>query len=291
MAASKGGLGKGLGALFMENTADEGQVLTLRLSEIEPNREQPRKQFDEEALAELSASIGQHGVLQPLLVRPLAIGGYQLVAGERRWRAARMAGLTEVPVVVREMSEQEAAEMAMIENLQREDLNPMEEARGYQSLMENYGLTQEEAARVVNKSRPAVANALRLLNLPTAVADMVLAGRISAGHARALLAFPTPEQQEAMAIKAEEEQWSVRELEKRAKEANARKKVSRETSESMFAGDSFYSEVELALKECLGRKVKVQKNAGGAGFLQLEFYSQDDLKELANRLYAPKETK
>lgn len=291
MASSKGGLGKGLGALFAENTADEGQVVTLRLSEIEPNREQPRKQFDEESLAELSASISQHGVLQPLLVRPLAIGGYQLVAGERRWRAARMAGLTDVPVVIREMSEQEAAELAMIENLQREDLNPMEEARGYQSLMENYGLTQEEAAKVVNKSRPAVANALRLLHLPTSVADMVLAGRISAGHARALLAFPTPEQQESMALKAEEEQWSVRELEKRAKEANTRKKVSRETSEALFAGDSFYSEVELALKECLGRKVKVQKNAKGAGVLQLEFYSQDDLKELANRLYAPKETK
>ena len=285
MASPKGGLGKGLEALFKENTADEGQIVTLRLSEIEPNRDQPRKQFDENALAELSASIAQHGILQPLLVRPLAIGGYQLVAGERRWRAARMAGLSEAPVVIREMSDQEAAELAMIENLQREDLNPMEEARGYQSLMDSYGLTQEETARVVNKSRPAVANALRLLNLPDAVAEMVLAGRISAGHARALLAFPLPEQQEAMALKVEEERLSVREVEKRAKEAGSRRKVSRETTEKLFAGDSFYSEVELALKECLGRKVKVQKNAKGAGVLQLEFYSQDDLQELANRLY------
>lgn len=284
--ASKSGLGKGLGALFAENTADEGQVLTLRLSEIEPNRDQPRKLFDEEALGELAASIEQHGVLQPLLVRPLAIGGYQLVAGERRWRAARLAGLTEVPVVIREMTEQEAAEMAMIENLQREDLNPMEEARGFRSLMDNYGLTQEEAAKVVNKSRPAVANALRLLNLPDAVGDMVLAGSLSAGHARALLSFPTPEMQEAMAKKAVEEGWSVRELEKRAKTSPSRRIVSRETNR--FAGDSFFSEVELALTEALGRKVLVQKSGKG-GTLRLEFYSQEDLQALANQLCKKKD--
>lgn len=289
MASPKGGLGKGLEALFKENTADEGQIITVRLSEIEPNRDQPRKQFDEQALAELTDSIVQHGVLQPLLVRPMAIGGYQLVAGERRWRAARAAGLTEVPVVIREMGDREAAELAMIENLQREDLNPMEEARGYQALMENYGMTQEETARVVNKSRPAVANALRLLHLPEKVADMVLSGQLSAGHARALLAFPTPELQEAMAIKAVEENLSVRELEKRAKETG-RRGVSRETSQRRLAGESFYSEVELALTEYLGRKVKVQRGAKGAGTLQLEFYSQDDLKELANRLYIPRES-
>lgn len=289
MASPKGGLGKGLEALFKENTADEGQIITVRLSEIEPNRDQPRKQFDEQALAELTDSIAQHGVLQPLLVRPMAIGGYQLVAGERRWRAARAAGLTEVPVVIREMGDREAAELAMIENLQREDLNPMEEARGYQALMENYGMTQEETARVVNKSRPAVANALRLLHLPEKVADMVLSGQLSAGHARALLAFPTPELQETMAIKAVEENLSVRELEKRAKETG-RRGVSRETSQRRLAGESFYSEVELALTEYLGRKVKVQRGAKGAGTLQLEFYSQDDLKELANRLYIPRES-
>lgn len=289
MASPKGGLGKGLEALFKENTADEGQIITVRLSEIEPNRDQPRKQFDEQALAELTDSIAQHGVLQPLLVRPMAVGGYQLVAGERRWRAARAAGLTEVPVVIREMGDREAAELAMIENLQREDLNPMEEARGYQALMENYGMTQEETARVVNKSRPAVANALRLLHLPEKVADMVLSGQLSAGHARALLAFPTSELQEAMAVKAVEENLSVRELEKRAKETG-RRGVSRETSQRRLAGESFYSEVELALTEYLGRKVKVQRGAKGAGTLQLEFYSQDDLKELANRLYIPRES-
>jgi len=151
-------------------------VVTLRLSEIVPNRAQPRKQFDENALAELAESIAQHGVIQPLLVRPLADGTYQLVAGERRWRASRQAGLTEVPVTVREMTDKEAAQLALIENLQREDLNPMEEANGYRTLMETYALTQEETARVVNKSRPAVANALRLLNLPTAVAGLVESG-------------------------------------------------------------------------------------------------------------------
>lgn len=160
-----------------------------------PTGGQPRKQFDEEALAELAASIAQHGVLQPLLVRPIAGGSYQLVAGERRWRASRLAGLTEVPVVIREMNDQQAAELALIENLQREDLNPMEEAMGYQTLMESYGMTQEETAQAVNKSRPAVANALRLLHLPDTVRRMVSEGELSAGHARAILAFDTEEEQ------------------------------------------------------------------------------------------------
>lgn len=184
MAMKKGGLGKGLDVLFAENAIEEeGKTVSLPLSEIEPNRGQPRKQFDEEALAELAASIAQHGVLQPLLVRPIAGGSYQLVAGERRWRASRLAGLTEVPVVIREMNDQQAAELALIENLQREDLNPMEEAMGYQTLMESYGMTQEETAQAVNKSRPAVANALRLLHLPDTVRRMVSEGELSAGHA------------------------------------------------------------------------------------------------------------
>ena len=184
MAMKKGGLGKGLDVLFAQNTLeDDARTVSLPIEEVVPNRNQPRKQFDEEALGELSASIAQHGVLQPLLVRPLADGTYQLVAGERRWRASRMAGLTEVPVVIREMTEQEAAELALIENLQREDLNPMEEALGYQTLMETYGMTQEQTAQVVNKSRPAVANALRLLHLPEPVAELVSAGTLSAGPA------------------------------------------------------------------------------------------------------------
>ena len=174
MAAKQRGLGRGLDSLFEQNTVDEQEkVISLRLTEIVPNREQPRKQFDEEGISELAASITQHGLLQPLTVRPLADGTYQLVAGERRWRASRLAGLDEVPVIVREMSDREAAEIALIENLQREDLNPMEEAVGLSTLMETYGLTQEETAKAVSKSRPAVTNALRLLHLPAAVREMV----------------------------------------------------------------------------------------------------------------------
>lgn len=282
MAAKKGGLGKGLDALFLENSAEErGKVIELRLSEIVPNRAQPRKQFDDEALAELADSIAQHGVIQPLLVRPLADGTYQLVAGERRWRASRMAGLTEVPVTVREMSDKEAAQLALIENLQREDLNPMEEANGYRTLMETYALTQEETARVVNKSRPAVANALRLLNLPTAVAGMVEGGKISAGHARTLLAFETEEEQTAAAEEAIAKGLSVRDLERMAK--NAKKKKTEETPVTAFAKNSFYSEVELALAEHLGRRVQVVAGKKG-GLLQLEFYDEEDLKGLANQL-------
>ena len=190
----KGGLGKGLDALFVENDTGDTSSVTLRISEIEPNREQPRKNFDEEALTELADSIRQHGVIQPLLVRPMENGTYQLVAGERRWRASRMAGLTEVPVVIKDLSEIEAMELALIENLQRQDLNPIEEAVGFQQLMERYSMTQEQVASRVGKSRPAVANALRLLNLPEQVVAMVQSGEVSPGHARALLKLEDEEQ-------------------------------------------------------------------------------------------------
>ncbi len=279
MAMKKGGLGKGLDALFMQNTIEDGTVSTLPLEEIIPNRDQPRKQFDDEALAELSESIAQHGVLQPLLVRPMPDGSYQLVAGERRWRASRMAGLSEVPVVIRDMEEQEAAELALIENLQREDLNPMEEALGYQTLMEGYGLTQEEAARVVNKSRPAVANALRLLSLPSEVAELVSAGRLSAGAARTVLAFEGEEARVAAATAAVEKGLSVRELERMAKAANRAPRGDKPAPRR----DSFYDEVELALKESLGRQVKVVAGTKG-GSLQIEFFDPADLKSLANKL-------
>ena len=281
MAMKKGGLGKGLDALFVQNALeDAGQTVTLPIEEVVPNREQPRKQFDEEALAELSASIAQHGVLQPLLVRPMPDGTYQLVAGERRWRASRMAGLTQVPVVIREMQEQEAAELALIENLQREDLNPMEEALGYQTLMESYGMTQEQAAQVVNKSRPAVANALRLLRLPAEVADMVSAGALSAGHARTLLAFEGEEAQVEMAKAAVEKELSVRELERLAKTA---KKSVKPVSPAAPRRDSFYDEVEISLREAMGRQVKVHAGAKG-GTLQLEFFDAEDLRTLAKLL-------
>lgn len=282
MAPKKSGLGKGLEALFAENAVEEqGKAVSLRLLEIEPNRDQPRKQFDEAALSDLSASIAQHGVLQPLLVRPLPGGGYQLVAGERRWRAARMAGLEEVPAVIRELTDREAAELAMIENLQREDLNPMEEARGYHTLMETYGMTQEEAAQAVNKSRPAVANALRLLQLPGPVAELVADGRLSAGHARAVLAFSGEEERLAAAREAAEKGLTVRELERRAKAARSSRREA--APASAFARDSFYHEVELALTEQMGRRVRVSEKNGG-GTLQIEFFDRDDLRALANRL-------
>ncbi len=280
MAQKKGGLGKGLELLFVENALeDAGKAVTLPIGEIEPNREQPRKAFDDEALAELSASIAQHGVLQPLLVRPMSGGGYQIVAGERRYRASRMAGLTELPVVIRELSDKEAAQLALIENLQREDLNPMEEALGFQKLMESYGLTQEETAHIVNKSRPAVANALRLLNLPEEVTAMVADGTLSAGHARAILSF-APELQVETAKNAARSGASVRELERQARAAQREKKTPRATA---FRRDSFYDEVELALSEALSRKVRVTVGEK-SGTLSLEFYDREDLQELANRL-------
>ena len=280
MANKIGGLGRGLDALFAQNTLEDGlSTVTLPLDEIIPNKEQPRKQFDEEALADLSASIAQHGVLQPLLVRPMPDGTYQLVAGERRWRASRMAGLTEVPVVIRDMDEQQAAELALIENLQREDLNPMEEAIGYRTLMESYGMTQEQTAQVVNKSRPAVANALRLLQLPEEVTDMVAAGELSAGHARTVLMFEGEEAQIAAAHATVDKGLSVRELERLAKAAKAKPRTPKQPKKQ----DSFYDEVALSLKEALGRQVKVTVGTKG-GTLQVEFFDAEDLRYLAKKL-------
>ena len=284
--AKKGGLGKGLDALFMDNeTADSG-IVTLRLSEIEPNRDQPRKVFSEEALNELADSIREHGVLQPLLVRPLSTGGYQLVAGERRWRASRMAGLREVPVVIRDMDEEQAMEIALIENLQREDLNAIEEASGYKLLMERYGMTQEQVAKRVGKSRPAVANALRLLNLPPRVMEMVEEGEVSPGHARALLSFEDPEQMMDVAQKVRKGKYSVRDIEKMSKhqgEPAVEELTSAEAEDVWGSQAAFFTEMELALSGELGHKVKIARN-GNSGMLQIQFYNEDDLKELAQRL-------
>lgn len=281
MAMKKGGLGRGLEALFADNATDAvGQSVTLRLSEIEPNRDQPRKQFEPQALEELAQSIRTHGILQPLLVRPMADGRYQLVAGERRYRAARLAGLEQVPVTIREMDDKETAAVALVENLQREDLNPLEEAAGYDHLMRIYGLTQEETADVVHKSRPAVANALRLLALPRSVAELVRDGKLSAGHARALLSFPDEASIEAAATAAVAQGLSVRRVEQMAKAAKAAR-TPKQTS--LFARNPFHQEVELALTEHMGRKIKVHA-AGEGGTLQIEFYSLDDLKALAQLL-------
>lgn len=194
MSKKFGGLGKGLDTIFAENeTEDSNSSVMLKISEIEPNRSQPRRDFDENSLSDLAQSISQHGLLQPLLVRPLPIGGYQIVAGERRYRACRMAGLTEVPVTIRELSDTETMELALIENLQREDLSPIEEALGYKALIDEHGFSQEEVATSVGKSRPAIANSLRILKLPDSVLEYVKQDKISAGHARALLMLDNEE--------------------------------------------------------------------------------------------------
>ena len=280
MAKKMSGLGKGLGALMLENSTQE--MLTeneLPINEIIPNRDQPRKTFDEAALEELAESIKQHGVLQPLLVRPIPSGGYQLVAGERRWRACRMAGLNKVPVVIKELTDTETMEIAIIENLQREDLNPIEEAEGLQALIDKCGYTQEEVAASVGKSRPAVANSLPLLRLPQEVRDMTKNGEISAGHARALLAFDNDAMMLEAAKNIVSKKMTVRDVERLAKikETNAPRR--RRTRRR----DSFYDEVELSLSETLGTKVKVYTGRG-SGTLEIEFYSQEDLKTLANKL-------
>lgn len=218
MAKKPSGLGKGLGALMLENATDEMvSSNTLPLNEIMPNKDQPRKTFDENSLAELAESIKQHGVLQPLLVRPLPAGGYQLVAGERRWRASRMAGVKDVPVVIKELTDTETMEIAIIENLQREDLNPIEEAEGLQALIDKCGFTQEEVAASVGKSRPAIANSLRLLKLPPEVRDMTKNGEISAGHARALLAFDNEAMIFEVAKNIVSNKLTVRDVERLAK--------------------------------------------------------------------------
>ena len=288
MAAKKGGLGMGLDALFMDNAVEEitpTSAVKMKIMDIEPNRDQPRKTFTDESLAELTESIARYGVLQPLLVRPLGDGGYQLVAGERRWRAARMAGLTEVPVVIREMTDEEAAAFALIENLQREDLNPVEEAVGFRKLMDDFGLTQEEAAERVGKSRPAVANALRLLKLPAEILELVRDGSISAGHARALLSFPDEIQMLETAKLIVEKGISVRETERLAKKASKPKKE----AASAPRRAAFYDQVELTLTQALCRKVHIQNGKNGTGTLEIAFNSKEDLERIAHALHSLEE--
>ncbi|MBQ4604695.1 MAG: ParB/RepB/Spo0J family partition protein [Clostridia bacterium] len=287
MAPKKGGLGRGLTSLLADNSLEEtsaAQPVKLNLMDIEPNKDQARKQFDEAALSELADSIAQHGVLQPLLVRPLIGGGYQLVAGERRWRASRIAGLTQVPVVIKELSDTEAAVISLIENLQREDLNPVEEALGFSSLMKDFNLTQEEAAQKVGKSRPAVANALRRLKLPEKVLDMVRENKLSAGHARALAAI---EDEKALISTAElivEKGLSVRAVEKLVKTLTAEKK---EKAKKTASRPTFFDEVELSLNNSLGRKAKVITKSGKeSGTLEIAFYDKDDLARIASILSA-----
>ena len=282
--ASQKGLGKGLGAIFEGfddvAPAENSPYQLLPLHKVEPNPDQPRQDFDEEELEALAESIRIHGVIQPLTVREMGNGYFQIIAGERRWRAARLAQLSEVPVVVIEADDKKAMELALIENLQRQDLNPVEEALGYQSLMEDYGLTQEEAAGRVGKSRPAVANALRLLNLSADVLEMVRSGKLTAGHARAVLSLKTEKKQLEAARKIAALGLSVRQAELLCR--NMGKEPVQVEEKAPLAID-YVAECEKSLSKHLGRGVKIV-NGKRKGRFELEFYGQEDLQVLLDAL-------
>ena len=281
--ASNKGLGKGLGALlgdFTEETPEQSAYRLLPIYKVEPNPDQPRHDFDEEELEALSESIRVHGIIQPITVRETLSGYYQIIAGERRWRAARLAELTEVPVVVIEADDKKAMELALIENLQRQDLNPVEEALGYQSLMEEYGLTQEEAANRVGKSRPAVANALRLLGLCPEVLELLRTGELSAGHARAILTLKSDKKQQEAAKKIIALGMSVRAAETLCKNMAKEKPVEKEPEVLKV---DYVAECEKNLSKHLGRGVKIV-NGKRKGKFELEFYGQEDLQNLLDAL-------
>ena len=277
-------LGRGLDALLGDSSlrAQTGGSVSLPIAQVEPGLNQPRKHFDDEALAALAESIRQHGIFQPLTVRRLASGYYQIIAGERRWRAARQAGLEEVPAIIIEADDRKVMELGLIENLQREDLNPMEEAAGYRALIQDYGLTQEEAAQRVSKSRPAVANAMRLLALPQEIQWLIEQGNLSAGHGRALLALPSPEGQMAFAQEIMDKGYSVRETEEKIRQRlQAEEKPQAEGEPSPLRID--YKEAERQLTAGLGRRVTITQGKK-KGKIALEYYDQEDLELLMQAL-------
>ena len=282
MASKQKGLGRGLGALIDDFSASgvSDSITSLPLQKVEPNPRQPRRVFDEEELQALADSIAEHGIVQPLAVRDEGNGYYMIIAGERRWRAARLAGLDEVPVVVLEADDRTVMELALVENLQRQDLNPMEEAEGYRVLMEDFGLTQEQTAERVGKSRPAVANALRLLALPDEVRELVESGALSAGHARAILSLSSEKLQKAAAQKILALRLSVRQAEAMCKRMSAETKSKK--PKSVLTVD-YIGECEKALTKQLSRKVRIV-NGKRKGRFELEFYGQDDLQRLYDAL-------
>ncbi len=290
--AKKGGLGKGLDAIFYDNArGDEGGAVELSINELEPNRNQPRKSFNDEAMSELADSIAQHGVLQPLLVRPLLSGGYQIVAGERRWRASRMAGLTTVPALIRELDDEKIMELALIENVQRDDLTPIEEARAYEILQTKFGYTQERLAERMGKSRSAIANITRLLALPEDVQQMVQEGKLTTGHVRPMLSINIPEWQSAFAREVYQDKLSVREVEKMVKSAMDEGKVSWSDETILFQKKAKYKKLPAELRnlqdqlaERLSTKVSIKKNRDGSGKLVLEYYSEEDLVRIFDAL-------
>lgn len=292
--ASSKGLGKGLGNLIRESEEDENVVvkevvkevvvkepgeMKVRLSQIEPNREQPRKVFDEDALIELSESIKQYGVLQPLLVQKKD-KYYEIIAGERRWRAAKLAGVKEVPVIIKDYSTQEVMEIALIENIQREDLNPIEEAQAYQRLIKDYRLKQDEVAEKVSKSRAAITNSLRLLKLDERVQEMVMEGKLSNGHARAIIGIEDGDQQYQVARKIFDEQMSVRETEKLMKNLNRPEKPEKQKPQNDFV----YRDIEEKMNKIMGTKVVIKNREHDKGKIEIEYYSQAELERIYDLL-------
>ncbi len=276
---AKKALKQDFGSIFDDNSFDfddEENVSTLKLTDIEPNKAQPRKNFDLETLKTLSDSIKENGVLQPLLVRTLPDGTYQIVAGERRWRAAKMAGLSEVPVYIRELTDRQAQQIALIENLQRENLNPIEEANGYKELMENYSMTQDEVAKVVGKARSSVANSLRLLSLPPVIAEMVENNELSVGHCKVLLGVKEKIDMVNLAHQAAGKDISVREMERMVKNLDKTKKPEKKK-------DVFYTEAELCLAKELETRVNIVPGKRKS-ILQIEFYSNEDLTDIVNKI-------
>lgn len=302
--AKKKALGQGLEALFGDNGSDGGEgTVTLRMSDIEPNRNQPRQQFDDGSIAELADSIRQHGLIQPIVVRPMG-AGYQIVAGERRWRACRMLGQNEVSAIIKDFTDEETAQIALIENIQREDLNPIEEAQAYRSLMDEYGMTQEQLSKAVGKSRSAIANAVRLLNLPEALVEMLRKREISAGQAKAIAAVENEEEMISLARDAAAGKISVRGIEKIAAKGTAenaaeekagtenpaeKKESSKEAGETAagnsFCGSTpFITEMQISLEKHLGRKVRILSKDGERGSITIDFYEQSELSEIADKL-------
>ena len=272
-------LNKSFESLFDDNNYNENEsIQNLRLSEIEPNKNQPRKNFDSAALRVLADSIRENGVLQPLLVRPLPTGRYQIVAGERRWRASKMAGLDSVPVMIKELTEIETMQLALIENLQRENLNPLEEAMGYKELMDNFGMTQEELSKVVGKARSSITNSLRLLTLPKMVQELLENGEVSAGHCKALMGIKSPSMMVELALRAADGELSVRSIEKIVQRGEKKAEKKEEKPKN-----NFFSEVEISLTQALGTRVVIvpgkKKNT-----LEIEFYDEEQLSEIANKM-------
>ncbi len=284
MASKTGGLGKGLDLIFMENNMESENVpVTLKIAEIEPNKNQPRFNFKNESLKELADSILAHGLIQPIIVKPTASGSYKIIAGERRWRASKMAGLSEIPVIIKDIDDSKIMEFALVENLQREDLSAIEEAKGYKALMETYNLTQEEISKAIGKSRSYIANTIRLLNLPKIVIEKLESEDITAGHARALLALGSEDDIERVLKITLSQGLNVRQLEQLVKKMNF-KEVQPPKSLKVIKRDAFFNKIESDLHKKLKRKVKIVAGRNKKGTVQIEFFGEEDLSNVYNML-------